>query len=60
MHVIEESKSDPAIENLDFGSIRKIVSRMNKRIENTYLDKIPTFSNVLDNIENSPLHTRRT
>jgi len=60
MHVVEELESDPAIENLDFGSIRKIVSRMNKRIENTYLDKIPTFTNVLNSIENSPLHTRRT
>lgn len=39
------------IGNIDFDSIRKLVSRMNKRIESTMTDRLDTFNALLSEIE---------
>lgn len=53
------SKKYPG-EDYDYGSIRKIASRMKKRIESTFSDKRSIFNAVIDEIEHASLTPNRT
>lgn len=54
-HVMDEAESVEDIENLDFGSIRKIASRMKNRIQSTFSDKQSVFNAVIAEIEQPPI-----
>lgn len=49
--VIEKMDNQSNMEEFNEGSIRKIASRMNQRIESTFTDRQRVFESVLDKIE---------